>query len=153
MTADGPFRYRIRFAKSAPLRFIGHLDLHRTWERTLRRAGARLAYSEGYNPRPRLNLGLALPLGCTSQGDLLDVMNAMGWARMILAGHSMGGHNAMTFAAWHPERVAALRAVGRIAGGWPHPERLAAAGLVADMTHPSCWTALGRANGPAMSRR
>lgn len=41
-------------------------------------------------------------------GDLLATMNAMGWGRMILAGHSMGGHNAMTFAAWHPERVAAL---------------------------------------------
>jgi pimeloyl-ACP methyl ester carboxylesterase len=41
-------------------------------------------------------------------GDLLDVMSAMGWGRAILAGHSMGGHNAMTFAAWHPERVAAL---------------------------------------------
>jgi radical SAM-linked protein len=79
MTADGPFRYRIRFAKSTPLRFIGHLDLHRTWERTLRRAGAPLAYSEGYNPRPRLNLGLALPLGCTSQGDLLDVMLEASW--------------------------------------------------------------------------
>ena len=40
--------------------------------------------------------------------DLLELMSAMGWGRMILAGHSMGGHNAMTFAAWHPERVAAL---------------------------------------------
>jgi pimeloyl-ACP methyl ester carboxylesterase len=40
--------------------------------------------------------------------DLLALMSAMGWGRMILAGHSMGGHNAMTFAAWHPERVAAL---------------------------------------------
>jgi pimeloyl-ACP methyl ester carboxylesterase len=40
--------------------------------------------------------------------DLLALMGAMGWGRMILAGHSMGGHNAMTFAAWHPERVAAL---------------------------------------------
>jgi radical SAM-linked protein len=79
MPEEAPFRYRIRFAKSAPLRFIGHLDLHRTWERTLRRAGARLAYSEGYNPRPRLNLGLALPLGCTSQGDLLDVILEASW--------------------------------------------------------------------------
>ena len=79
MPEEAPFRYRIRFAKSAPLRFIGHLDLHRAWERTLRRAGAPLAYSEGYNPRPRLNLGLALPLGCTSQGDLLDVMLEANW--------------------------------------------------------------------------
>jgi pimeloyl-ACP methyl ester carboxylesterase len=40
--------------------------------------------------------------------DLLALMDTMGWARMTLVGHSMGGHNAMTFAAWHPERVAAL---------------------------------------------
>jgi len=79
MPDEAPFRYRIRFSKTAPLRFIGHLDLHRAWERTLRRAGAPLAYSEGYNPRPRLNLGLALPLGCTSQGDLLDVMLETSW--------------------------------------------------------------------------
>ena len=41
-------------------------------------------------------------------GDLVGLMDAQGWARMIVVGHSMGGHNAMTFAAWHPERVAAL---------------------------------------------
>jgi pimeloyl-ACP methyl ester carboxylesterase len=41
-------------------------------------------------------------------GDLVGLMEALGWARMIVVGHSMGGHNAMTFAAWHPGRVAAL---------------------------------------------
>ena len=40
--------------------------------------------------------------------DLVGLMETMGWARMTVVGHSMGGHNAMTFAAWHPERVAAL---------------------------------------------
>jgi pimeloyl-ACP methyl ester carboxylesterase len=40
--------------------------------------------------------------------DLLGVMDALGWSRMALVGHSMGGHNAMSFAAWHPERVSAL---------------------------------------------
>lgn len=40
--------------------------------------------------------------------DLLEVMDAMGWKRMILAGHSMGGHNAMSFSGWHPARVSAL---------------------------------------------
>ncbi len=40
--------------------------------------------------------------------DLLGVMDALGWKRMILVGHSMGGHNAMSFAAWHPERVERL---------------------------------------------
>ena len=40
--------------------------------------------------------------------DLLDLMDRLGWSRMALVGHSMGGHNAMTFSAWHPERVSAL---------------------------------------------
>lgn len=40
-------------------------------------------------------------------GDLLAVMDALGVARMTFAGHSMGGHNTMGFAAWHPERVSA----------------------------------------------
>lgn len=41
-------------------------------------------------------------------GDLIGVMDAMGWARTTVVGHSMGGHNAMAFAAWHPERVERL---------------------------------------------
>ena len=40
--------------------------------------------------------------------DLLALMDHFGWARMALVGHSMGGHNSMAFAAWHPERVSAL---------------------------------------------
>lgn len=40
--------------------------------------------------------------------DLIGAMNALGWSRMILIGHSMGGHNAMCFAAWNPARVTRL---------------------------------------------
>ena len=40
--------------------------------------------------------------------DLLALMDRLGWKRMALVGHSMGGHNAMGFAAWHPDRVSAL---------------------------------------------
>ena len=40
--------------------------------------------------------------------DLLGMMDGLGWTRMTLVGHSMGGHNAMAFAAWYPERVSAL---------------------------------------------
>ena len=40
--------------------------------------------------------------------DLLELMDRLGVDRMTVIGHSMGGHNAMTFAAWHPERVRAL---------------------------------------------
>jgi radical SAM-linked protein len=54
------------------MRYVGHLDLHRSWERTFRRAGLPLAYSQGFHPQPRLNLACALPLGFTSQCEIID---------------------------------------------------------------------------------
>jgi pimeloyl-ACP methyl ester carboxylesterase len=41
-------------------------------------------------------------------GDLVGVMDALGWRRMTVVGHSMGGANGMALAAWHPERVEKL---------------------------------------------
>lgn len=66
-------RLRLTFAKTDAMRFTGNLDLHRTWERTIRRAGLPLAYSQGFHPQPRLNLASALPLGFTSQFEMVDV--------------------------------------------------------------------------------
>jgi radical SAM-linked protein len=66
-------RIRITFAKTESMRFTSHLDLHRTWERTFRRARLPLAYSHGFNPRPRLNLASALPLGFTGSQEIIDV--------------------------------------------------------------------------------
>lgn len=40
--------------------------------------------------------------------DLLGFIDALGLRRVTLIGHSMGGHNSMSFAAWHPDRVQAL---------------------------------------------
>jgi len=65
-------RIRIVFSKFGAMRYIGHLDLHRSWERTFRRSGLPLAYSLGFHPQPRLNLACALPLGITSQCEVLD---------------------------------------------------------------------------------
>ena len=64
---------RLRFAKAGKLRFLSHRDLARLWERTLRRAGVPVAYSEGFSPRPRLHFGLALSTGHESLGEYLDV--------------------------------------------------------------------------------
>jgi radical SAM-linked protein len=66
-------RLRITFSKSGPLAYTSHLDLARMWERSLRRAGVALAYSSGFNPRPRLQLAAALPLGHTGEAELVDV--------------------------------------------------------------------------------
>jgi pimeloyl-ACP methyl ester carboxylesterase len=43
--------------------------------------------------------------------DLRAVLDHLGWTRASVVGHSMGGHNALAFAAWHPNRVRALAVV------------------------------------------
>jgi len=55
------------------MRFTAHLDLALAWERLLRRADLPLAYSQGFNPQPRLQLAAALPLGFTSECELIDI--------------------------------------------------------------------------------
>ncbi|MDW8069947.1 MAG: TIGR03936 family radical SAM-associated protein [Anaerolineae bacterium] len=67
-------RWRITFAKDRALRYISHLDLHRTWERVFRRAGIQVAYSRGFNPQPRIQLASALPLGYVGSAEVLDVI-------------------------------------------------------------------------------
>lgn len=65
-------RIRIVFSKLDQMRFTGHLDLLKTWERTFRRADLPVIYSQGYNPRPRINIGATLPLGFTGESELMD---------------------------------------------------------------------------------
>jgi radical SAM-linked protein len=66
-------KQRVRFSKLGKVRFLSHRDIARVWERALRRAEVRVAYSEGFSPRPRLSFGLALSTGYESLGEYLDV--------------------------------------------------------------------------------
>lgn len=66
-------RLRITFAKTDAMRFTSHLDVYRAWERTFRRARLNLVFSQGYNPRPKIQIAAALPLGFTSQAEILDI--------------------------------------------------------------------------------
>ena len=67
-----PFRVRVKFAKLENLRFIGHLDLQRLFERALNRTGLPLRYSQGFSPKIRINIASALPLGFISRAEILD---------------------------------------------------------------------------------
>lgn len=66
-------RIRITFAKQGALRYTGHLDLHKLWERAARRAELPLAYSQGFHPQPKMSLAAALPLGFSSTCEVLDM--------------------------------------------------------------------------------
>ena len=66
-------RVRIRYTVTGKIRFLGHRDVARAWERALRRAGQPVAYSEGFSPRPKLHFGLALSVGHESLAEYVDV--------------------------------------------------------------------------------
>ncbi|MBI5669148.1 MAG: DUF2344 domain-containing protein [Chloroflexi bacterium] len=66
-------RLHITFGKFDALKYTGHLDTAKLWERVLRRANLPILYSEGFNPHPRIALATALPLGITSECEIVDV--------------------------------------------------------------------------------
>lgn len=73
MQANYVQRLRLTFSKDGPARYIGHLDLARTMERSLNRAGIPIAYTQGFNRRPRISFAAPLPLGFTSEYELADI--------------------------------------------------------------------------------
>jgi radical SAM family uncharacterized protein/radical SAM-linked protein len=66
------YRYRARFTKPGRMRYLGHLDLTRVVLRALRRAEIALAYSSGFNPKPRVSFGPALSVGIASEAEYVD---------------------------------------------------------------------------------
>lgn len=66
-------RLRLTYRKFGPTRFIGHLDVARTWERALNRTAVPVSYSQGFNRRPRMQFAAPLPLGYTSDVEMVDI--------------------------------------------------------------------------------
>ncbi|MBQ0110113.1 MAG: TIGR03936 family radical SAM-associated protein, partial [Clostridiales bacterium] len=54
--------YRVTFTKTGRLKYISHLDLQRAVTRLLLRSGIPIQWSEGFNPHPRINIALPLPI-------------------------------------------------------------------------------------------
>ena len=65
-------RIRVRFQKRGELKAISHLDLMRSFERTLRRTGMPLRMSEGFNPRPRISFPVPLGVGMEGLDEVME---------------------------------------------------------------------------------
>jgi len=65
-------RFVIRYAKTGPMRFLGHRDLIRTFHRAFRRGGLQTAYSQGFHPHPKLRFSPPLPVGVESVAEYLE---------------------------------------------------------------------------------
>ncbi len=62
-------KYLLIFEKSESVRWLGHLDILRTFERAIRRAGLPVAFSTGFNPRERISFASALSTGVTAGAE------------------------------------------------------------------------------------
>ena len=67
-------KYRLKFIKSGPVRFIGHLDLLSLFNMAVKRADLPIAYSEGFNPHQLIAFALPLSLGYYSNGEYVDIV-------------------------------------------------------------------------------
>ena len=64
---------RIKFKKEGHLRFIGHLDVMRHFQKVMRRARIPIAFTAGYNPHMIMSFASPLGIGLTSQGEYFDI--------------------------------------------------------------------------------
>nr|WP_300824955.1 TIGR03936 family radical SAM-associated protein [uncultured Schaedlerella sp.] len=64
---------RIKFKKEGNLRFIGHLDVMRHFQKVMRRARIPIAFTAGYNPHMIMSFASPLGIGLTSQGEYFDI--------------------------------------------------------------------------------
>lgn len=66
-------KIRIKFKKTGIMRYIGHLDVMRYFQKANRRAGVDIAYSAGFSPHQLMSFASPLGLGLTSEGEYLDM--------------------------------------------------------------------------------
>ncbi len=66
-------KIRIKFAKYGVMKFIGHLDIMRFFQKAIRRAGIDIKYSEGFSPHQIMSFAAPLGVGLESTGEYLDI--------------------------------------------------------------------------------
>ncbi|MDD4238086.1 MAG: TIGR03936 family radical SAM-associated protein [Desulfotomaculaceae bacterium] len=65
--------YRMMYTKEGPARYISHLDLLRTIERSVRRAGLPIAFTSGFNPHPKIAFAAPLAVGTAGEAEFADL--------------------------------------------------------------------------------
>ena len=71
-------KLRLKFSKNGPIKFIGHLDVMRYFQKAIRRADIDVKYSEGFSPHQVISFAQPLSVGATSDGEYMDMtVNSM----------------------------------------------------------------------------
>lgn len=67
------FKYRLKVTKLGILRYFSHLDWQNTFLKSILRSGLKVAFTQGFNPTPKVSMGIALPLFLESDAELVDI--------------------------------------------------------------------------------
>jgi radical SAM-linked protein len=67
------------YGKTGWSRYLSHLEVIRLIQRAFRRAGIKLAYSEGFHPHPKISFGPALPVGVDGEEEYLDFLTTVSY--------------------------------------------------------------------------
>ncbi len=70
---EGSYKYRVKFKKTGCMKFLGHLDVLRYFQKAIKRSGIPIAYSEGFNPHQLLSFAAPLSVGVESGGEYFDM--------------------------------------------------------------------------------
>ena len=66
-------KIRVRFSKQGQMKFIGHLDMVRYFQKVMRRGEIDVAYSEGFSPHQKMSFAAPLSVGVLSKGEYFDM--------------------------------------------------------------------------------
>jgi len=66
-------KIRIKFSKRGNIRFIGHLDMMRYFQKCMRRADIPIRYSDGFSPHQIMSFAAPLGLGTESDAEYMDI--------------------------------------------------------------------------------
>ncbi|GLC82996.1 TIGR03936 family radical SAM-associated protein [Lacrimispora brassicae] len=79
-------KLRIKFSKQGPVKFVGHLDVMRYFQKAMRRADIDIKYSEGFSPHQIMSFASPLGVGLTSNGEYMDIeVNSMVDCKTIIS--------------------------------------------------------------------
>ncbi len=73
MEEESVLKIRIKFRKYGVMKFIGHLDMMRFFQKAIRMSDMDICYSEGFNPHPIMSFAAPLGVGITSDGEYMDL--------------------------------------------------------------------------------
>ncbi len=76
MERDYVMRVRLKFTKQGPVKYVGHLDTMRLFQRAIKVAGIPVAYSQGFSPHSLVYFALPLGVGVSSTGEYMEIVTA-----------------------------------------------------------------------------